>query len=198
MKIKKIAILVVSVVILIYIGSQKTSENLEKLEITKIENFEKQKEEYRKTITLREKYVGLKYTQDFVETNGSPETLKGTNNQTWISYFQKKDITIVMNKKNSTIENICSGKNQNLVNDFTLLLSKYVGIRLPYEKYEEKINSILFGRVEMLQENCLNKDCIEYYSKGFTTLSYKEFGDNGYFVTLKKIAPGKVPRISEY
>tara|TARA_B110000902_G_C14060670_1_gene495386 strand:- start:162 stop:758 length:597 start_codon:yes stop_codon:yes gene_type:complete len=198
MKFKKIAILVVSAVVLIYLGRQKTSENTEKQKVTKIENFEKQKEEYNKTITLRERYVGVTYTQDFVETNGSPETLEGTNNQTWISYFQKEGITIVMNKKSSKIENICSGKNQNLINDFTLPLSKYIGVRLPYEKYEEKINSILFGGIEMLQENCLNKDCVEYYSKGFTTLSYKEFGDNGYFVTLKKIASGKVPRISEY
>ena len=99
MKFKKIAILVVSAVVLIYLGRQKTSENTEKQKVTKIENFEKQKEEYNKTITLRERYVGVTYTQDFVETNGSPETLEGTNNQTWISYFQKEGITIVMNKK---------------------------------------------------------------------------------------------------
>ena len=29
------------------------------------------------------------------------------------------------------------------------------------------------------------------FINGFTTLSYKEFGDNGYFVTLKKLLPEK-------
>tara|TARA_B110000114_G_scaffold124432_1_gene130388 strand:+ start:248 stop:463 length:216 start_codon:yes stop_codon:yes gene_type:complete len=45
--------------------------------------------------------------------------------------------------------------------------------------------------VSLSSRNCSNKDCVEYYSKGFTTLSYKEFGDNGYFVTLKKLLPEK-------
>ena len=33
--------------------------------------------------------------------------------------------------------------------------------------------------------NCVNKDCVEYYSKGnFTTVAFMEFNDKGDFVTL--------------
>jgi hypothetical protein len=47
--------------------------------------------------------------------------------------------------------------------------------------------------------NCVNKDCVEYYSKGnFTTVAFMEFNDKGDFVTLKKIAIGKVHRLNEY
>lgn len=47
--------------------------------------------------------------------------------------------------------------------------------------------------------NCVNKDCVEYYSKGnLTTVAFMEFNDKGDFVTLKKIAIGKVHRLNEY
>ncbi|MCF8380381.1 MAG: hypothetical protein K9H49_12430 [Bacteroidales bacterium] len=172
--------------------------------ISRIILLEKEKDEYHKTFMLRKKYIGFiyKYPQsiDFIAEFGSPETLSGTNNDKWIVYFPKGNFTVVQNKKTNKFENICAGKYPNLKNDVTAELSKIIGKRMKYSEYIEEVNSIKYGVSEKLgMTNCVNKDCVEYYSKGnFTTVAFLEFNDNRDFVTLKKIAIGKVPRLNEY
>ena len=172
--------------------------------IVQIEIFEKAKVEYHKTLNLRKKYIGFKYeypkSTDFIAEYGSPETLNGTDNNKWIVYFPKGNLTVVSNKKTDKFENICVGKYSNLKYDVTAGLSKLIGKKMKYYDYVEKVSSIRYGSSEKLgMTNCLNKDCVEYYSKGnFTTVTFMEFNDKGDFVTLKKIAIGKVPRLNEY
>ena len=169
-----------------------------------IEMFEGAKLDYHKTLDLRKKYIGFKYEYpqsiDFIAKYGSPETLVGTDNNKWIVYFPKGNLTVVSNKKTSKFENICVGKSSNIKYDVTAELSKLIGKKMNYYDYVEKVSSIKYGSSEKLGiKNCVNKDCVEYYSKGnFTTVAYLEFNDNGDFVTLKKIALGKVPRLNDY
>ena len=63
-------------------------------------------------------YIGYKYSNTratkFIQDNGSPETLYGTDNQYWVAYFAKGDITICMLKKTSIILNAVQGKHENL------------------------------------------------------------------------------------
>jgi len=63
-------------------------------------------------------YINFKYSNtratQFIKDNGTPETLYGTNNQYWIAYFAKGDITICMLKKTSIIKNVAKGKFENL------------------------------------------------------------------------------------
>ena len=172
--------------------------------IIQIEIFEKAKAEYHKTLSLRKKYIGFKYeypkSTDFIAEYGSPETLNGTDNNKWIVYFPKGNLTVVSNKKTDKFENICVGKYSNLKYDVTAELSKLIGKKMKYYDYVEKVSSIRYGSSEKLgMTNCVNKDCVEYYSKGnFTTVAFMEFNDKEDFVTLKKIAIGKVARLNEY
>jgi len=172
--------------------------------ITQIKIFEKAKVAYHKTLSLRKKYIGFKYeypkSTDFIGEHGSPETLDGTDNNKWIVYFPKGNLTVVSNKKTNKFENICVGKYSNLKYDVTAELSKLIGKKMKYYDYVEKVSSIKYGSSEKLgMTNCVNKDCVEYYSKGnFTTVAFMEFNDKGDFVTLKKIAIGKVHRLNEY
>jgi hypothetical protein len=172
--------------------------------IIQIEIFEKAKAEYHKTLSLRKKYIGFKYeypkSTDFIAEYGSPETLHVTDNNLWIVYFPEGDVTVVSNKKTDKFENICVGKYSNLKYDITAELSKLIGKKMNYYDYVEKVSSIRYGSSEKLgMTNCVNKDCVEYYSKGnFTTVAFMEFSDKGDFVTLKKIAIGKVARLNEY
>jgi hypothetical protein len=226
MKIKKIALVASSILILWSCGNNKNPEQIKKearldsLEqiridslaivnakqdsIAEITKFENEKEEYYETLALRKKYIGFKYeypkSTDFISANGSPETLSGTDNSTWVVYFTKGDVTVVFNKKTNKFENICKGKNPSLKYDATAELSKLIGKRMTYENYTNKISSIRYGSIEKLgSKNCLNKDCVEYYSKGnFTTVAFFEFNDKGDFVTLKKIVSGKIARLNEY
>ncbi len=172
--------------------------------IQKIAELEKNKDTYNKTLSLRNEFIGLKYeypkSTDFIEKYGVPETLNGTDNNVWVAYFPKGDLTVISNKKTNTFINICSGKNANLKYDATLELSQLIGKKMKYYDYVEKVSSIKYGSSQKLgQQNCVNKDCVEYYSKGdFTTVAFMEFNDQGDFVTLKKIAIGKVPQLDEY
>lgn len=172
--------------------------------LAQIEIFENEKATYHKTLSLRKKYIGFKWeypkSTDFIAEFGSPETLDGTDNNKWIVYFPKGDLTVVSNKQNNKFENICSGKNPRLKNDVTAELSKLIGKKMNYNDYVNKVSTIKYGASEKLgMTNCVNKDCVEYYSKGnFTTVAFMEFNDKGDFVTLKKIASGKVPRLNEY
>ena len=102
-------------------------------DIVKTEIFQKAKKDYYKTITLRNKYIGFKYeypkSTDFIAKYGRPKTLNGTDNNKWVAYFPKGDITVVSNKKTNKFENICVGKYQNLKYDATIKLSKLIGKR---------------------------------------------------------------------
>lgn len=166
--------------------------------------FEEEKASYLKTIDLRKKHIGFKYeypkSTDFILKYGSPETLNGTDNNKWIVYFPKGDFTIVSDKKTNTFQNICSGKNSNLKFDASVELSKHIGKKMKYEDFSETFSSIKYGQTEKLgMTNCVNKDCVEYFLKGnFTIVAFYEFNDSGDFVTVKKIAIGKVPRLIEY
>lgn len=215
---KKIALVASSILILWSCGNNKSPEqkseearldslaivNTKQDSIAEIAKFEKEKEEYYETLALRKKYIGFKYeypkSTDFISANGSPKTLSGTDNITWVVYFPKGDVTVISNKKTNKFENICKGENQKLKYDVTAELSKLLGKRMTYENYTNKISSIRYGSIEKLgAKNCLNKDCVEYYSKGnFTTVAFMEFNDKGNFVTLKKIVSGKVARLNEY
>ena len=57
--------------------------------------------DYEKLIELRASYIGLVYeypkSTDFMAENGYPETLTGTDNRTWVVYFPKGDVTVIMN-----------------------------------------------------------------------------------------------------
>ena len=165
------------------------------------EKFEKEKEIYYKTTNLRKKVIGKNiFDTRFNNNYGSPETLSGTDNNTWVTYYTDVDITLVSDKKTEKIINACVSKNTALRYDKTLEISKIIGKKLKYYDYVDIVSSIKYGSAQKLgMTNCINKDCVEYYSKGnFTTVAFMEFNDLGDFVTLKKIAIGKVPRLSEY
>ncbi len=67
---------------------------------------------------LRKEYIGFVYeypkAKDFILLNGAPETLKGTNGITWIVYFPKGGITLIINKKTNIVENVYKGKKEGL------------------------------------------------------------------------------------
>ena len=209
-RIKYILTGVVGFLIFIYFVVKTDPNNTEEENIEEYQSeimggtFEEQKNSYNKTLELRSKYIGFIFQQpqstDFINKYGSAETLDGTDNDYWVAYFPEGNLTIVMDKKTSSIENVCDGKISKLNNDVTAALSELVGKRLMYSKYVEVINSIRFGSTERLGiKNCVNADCTEYYPKGnFTTVAFMEFNDEGDFVTLKKISMGKVDRLAEF
>jgi hypothetical protein len=63
-------------------------------------------------------YLGFKYSNtratQFIKDNGPPQTLKGTDNFLWVSYFEDTDITICMVKRTSIIKNVVKGRVENL------------------------------------------------------------------------------------
>jgi len=75
--------------------------------IAAIFRFEKERKDYHETIALREKYIGFKYvfpkSADFISVNGSPQTLSGTDNSTWVVYFPKGDITWLFRSDHATV-----------------------------------------------------------------------------------------------
>lgn len=175
-------------------------------EQAEIAAFEKEKSNYNRTVELRKKYLNFKYVfpenSDFLAENGTAKALDGTDGNYFVAYFKKGDLTVVMNKKTDLFENICSGKNQNLKFDATAKLSKLLNKKMAYYDFQDELNSIRYGQTERLgQKNCFNVDCCEYYSKGnFTVITLFESGEEpgSDFVTLKKIAIGKVPRLAEF
>ena len=80
-------------------------DSLEQIRIASIAivKSKQEKEEYYETLALRKKYIGFKYeypkSTDFISANGLPETLSGTDNSTWVVYFPKGDVTVILNKK---------------------------------------------------------------------------------------------------
>lgn len=172
--------------------------------IVQIEKFENERAAYHKTLNLRRKYIGKKYeypiSTDYIAEFGSPETLEGTDNNTWIVYFPKGDLTVVINKRDNEFVNICTGKYPELKNDVTADLSRLIDVKMSFNDYTNIVNSSKYGSSEKLGiANCINNDCVEFYPKGnFTTVAFREFNDNGDFVTLKKIAIGKLPSLSKF
>lgn len=169
--------------------------------ITLAQKFENEKEIYHQTTKLRKRVIGKNIFDARTNHNyGNPETLSGTDNNTWVTYYSDVNITLVSDKKTDKIINACAGKYASLKYDKTLEISKKIGKKMKYYDYVEIVSSIKYGSAHKLgMTNCLNKDCVEYYSKGnFTTVAFMEFNDKGDFVTLKKIAIGKAARLDEY
>jgi len=55
--------------------------------------------------------IGKEYSPKICkQLGGKVETLQGTNNQKWIAYFPKVDITIIEDKKTFTIKKVYKGK----------------------------------------------------------------------------------------
>ena len=63
---------------------------------------------------VNEKYanlVGKKYSSEiYTQLGGEVETLSGTDNQKWIAYFPKADITIIEDKKTWKIISVMKGR----------------------------------------------------------------------------------------
>jgi len=183
-----------------------TTSSIPKSKVENIESIEQidttgQKKRYLRTLSLRNQFCGKNITKirskyDF----GNVETLTNTDASFWVTYFKKYDITVLVKKQNDKILNVIDGKYPNLVFDSSYDLSKIINKELSFEDYTKSISSLRFGSIEKLSKIvCINKDCIEYFPKGdFTTVSYKKFDDKGDFVTLKKIAQGRVPYLDSY
>ncbi len=58
---------------------------------------------------IGEKYI-YPWSIVMIDAYGSPETLKGTDNQYWIAYFPKGEFTITTDKKTDEILHIVFGK----------------------------------------------------------------------------------------
>lgn len=165
------------------------------------EKFKKEKDIYHKTNNIRKRVIGKNiFDVRYNDNYGNPETLSGTDNNIWVTYYNDVDVTLISDKKTEKIINACVSKNPRLRYDKTLEISKILGKKMKYYDYVEVVSSIKYGSAQKLgMTNCVNKLCVEYYSKGnFTTVAFMEFNDKGDFVTLKKIAIGKVPRLIEY
>lgn len=185
--------------------NNKQNESIDsKNQMNSTEISNENKLRYQKSVDLREKYLGLKYkypeSTDFISKYGSPETLKGTDNQDWLVYFPEGDFTVLIDKKTDTFKNIYSGNYPEIKNDVTVNFLDLIGKKIEYYDYSKIISSIKYGKPEKLgMTNCLNKKCIEYYPKGnFTTVTFTEFTDDGDFVTLQKIGIGKIPNLKNY
>ena len=131
--------------------------------------------------------------------NSNSKAKLGQASSDSIQQVQNDSLVIVEKKQDSLkqieILKIAEVKSQKIVDE----LSKLIGKKMEFYDYVEIVSSIRYGAAEKLgMTNCLNKDCVEYYSKGnFTTVAFMEFNDSGNFVTLKNIAVGKVPELSK-
>jgi hypothetical protein len=57
--------------------------------------------------------LGEKYSdiyRELIEKYGSPKTLSGTNNGSWVAYFPKGDFTIISDERTSTINAVLLGR----------------------------------------------------------------------------------------
>jgi hypothetical protein len=72
--------------------------------------------------------------------------------------------------------------------------------KLPLSDFHNYISSITYGSTEQLSEYvCINKDCIEYWTKkDITTQILYEFDDSGDYATLKKIIHGKSKNLDSF
>jgi hypothetical protein len=162
---------------------------------------ENEEETYYRTEGLREQFVGKNLTDVRNDYKlGSNQTLNGSSNKYWLVYFKDINVTMKILKSSDKILNICSEKNENLLNDKSIELKEFVGKKYTNDEYLEIVSSIKYGKIERLgEDNCLNKNCIEYYPKGnFTTVSFYEFNDDGNFVEFNRIGFGKLYNISNY
>ena len=162
---------------------------------------ENEEETYYRTEGLRKQFVGKNLSDVRNDYKlGSNQTLNGTSNKFWLVYFKDINVTMKILKSSDKILNICSEKNENLLNDKSIDLKEFVGKKYTNDEYIEIVNSIKYGKIERLgEDNCLNKNCIEYYPKGnFTTVSFYEFNDDGIFVKFNRIGFGKLYNISNY
>ena len=159
------------------------------------------KEIYRKTKSIRKQIVGKNLLDIQKKYNyGRPDTLENSVYKIRITYYPKVDITIVSERKDNTIVNACVRKRPELENDKTIELQSVIGKRMRFYDYVRVVSSVKYGGAEKIGiKNCINRNCVEYYNGAdFTTVAFFEFNDKGDFVTLKKIAMGKVPGLDKY
>ena len=61
--------------------------------------------------------LGGKYSnisREIIKKYGSPQTLSGTNNESWVAYFPKGDFTIILGPRTTTINAVLSGREDDL------------------------------------------------------------------------------------
>ena len=162
---------------------------------------ENEEETYYRTEGLREQFVGENLSDVRNDYKlGSNQTLNGSSNKYWLVYFEDINVTMKILKSSDEILNICSEKNESLLNDKSIELKEFIGKKYTYDEYVEIVSSIKYGTPERLGEkNCVNRNCVEFYPKGnFTTMSFYEFNDDGDFVKFNRIGFGKLYNISNY
>ncbi len=175
--------------------------SVDKKETKEVLINENEEKIYYRTEGLRKQFVGENLSDVRNDYKlGSNQTLNGTSNKYWLVYFPDINITMKVVKSSDEIINVCSEKNESLLNDKSIELTEFVGKKYTNDEYLEIVSSIKYGKIERLgEDNCLNKNCIEYYPKGnFTTMSFYEFNDDGNFVKFNRIGFGKLYNISNY
>jgi hypothetical protein len=196
---KKRYYLLAAIIIAVVIGKLNSpSDTVDELKVAININ---EQETYYRTQSLREQFVGKNLSDIRKDYDlGISETLDGTSNKYWLVYFKDVNITMVIIKKTNEVINICSDRDLYLLNDKSIELKKFVGKKYTYDEYLDIINSVKYGQSEVLGEtHCLNQNCIEYYPKGnFTTMSFKEFNNEGDFVQLNRIGFGRLTNLAEY
>lgn len=148
-----------------------------------------------RTLALRKQLVGLNLNEAKNKFEFATfETLDGTSSQKWLVYEPVLKITLLVDKGTDRIINACDGQNRQLIHDQSILLLQHVGKKYTIEEFRKYVNAGKFGRAERpVDNNCLNKNCIEYFpEKNFTTLTYYESSNEGDFAELKLVAMGKV------
>lgn len=162
---------------------------------------ENEKKSYYRTEGLREQFVGKKLSEIRNDYKlGNSQTLNGTTDKFWLVYFMDINATMKILKSSDEILNICSEKRESLFRDKSIELKKFLGRKYTNDEYSKIINSIKYGRIEILvEDNCINNNCVEYYPKGnFTTMSFYEFNDEGDYVKFNRIGFGKLYNLSKY
>lgn len=188
-----------------HLNDQKANEieRLKKLNndfSSKISN-DSHKIKYNKLINLWQDLLGknifnIRLNDEFSDG----KTIEGTNNAYWITYYSTLNITIVSVKKTDKIINVFLGRVEN-PNIFDLnRLFEIKDKKLPLSDFHNYISSITYGSTEQLSEYvCINKDCIEYWTKkDITTQILYEFDDSGDYATLKKIIHGKSKNLDSF
>ena len=101
-------VLMISYLLLYLKYSVKPDDSIERME-----KIERLKEINDKKSQLIEKIEGTYYrypeSLDFIEKYGKPQTLDGTNNEKWITYWPKGDFTTHMKKATDKFYYVCIG-----------------------------------------------------------------------------------------
>lgn len=195
------------------INSTSIEERYDSLKAKKAEQKENEekstqkriKEDYNRTIKLREQYIGKERDYEFVQSIekecGRSEILPSTDNTWLVEYFPEKDFTLLTVKKSRIVYNVTSGKNNDIIYDHTPIFYKHIGKKMKWEDYVELFDITVYGVSKKLDtEGCIGRECTEYYKNhNFTTLSnYTNHSPGQDYVTLIRIYHGEHPNLREY